>query len=336
MTRVGFATGYDPRMNVLQMARWVQRAEEQGYELSVFSETIALMRDSVTALSVFSSLTSRVRLATIQVVRLRTPVIMAQTAASLDELSGGRVTLVLGACTRNHAERHSLEHLDPVSTLTEWAGAIREILANSPASYKGEVVRLNDVAFGWNPVRPRIPIWIAATSKTGLRLAAQIGDGVLLNSVASPEYSANAIRIIRDALAEAGRDWESFEVAQIINCSVEDERSAALQAMRWEVASKFDPVQGPFNVGPRLRVGEPHIREDDLGTFAEAHRKGGKDGLMAAVPDHYVANLTASGTPAEARERVQQYRDAGVKLPVLRPGAEHQIQRVLDLFAPNG
>lgn len=334
MTRVGFATGYDPDMGIPEMAGWVQRAEEQGYETAVFSETIALLRDSVSALSVFASRTSRIRLATTQVVRLRSPVVMAQTAATLDELSQGRITMVLGACTRSHAERHSLEHLDPVSTLREWVGAIREILANSPASYEGDVVTLRDLAFGWNPVRPGVPIWIAATSKTGLRLAAQIGDGVLLNSVASPEYSANAIRIIRDALAEAGRDWDSFEVAQIINCSVEDERSAALQAIRWEVASKFDPIQGPFNAGPRLRVGEPHIREDDLPGFAQAHREGGKDGLMAAVPEHYVANLTASGTPAEVRERVQRYREAGVKLPILRPGAGHQTQRLLDLFAP--
>jgi hypothetical protein len=57
------------------------------------------------------------------------------------------------------------------------------------------------------------------------------------------------------------------------------------------------------------------------------------EGLVKAVPDAYVEGLTASGTPSEVVGRVQQYRDAGVKLPLLRPATMHQARRLLDLFA---
>jgi 5,10-methylenetetrahydromethanopterin reductase len=334
VTRTGFATGYDPTLSIPEMANWIRKAEERGYEIGFFSETIGLVRDSVTAVSVFAANTSRITLGFTQVVRLRTPVIMAQTLASLDELSNGRIILAPGACTRAHAERHSLEHIDPVLTLTEWVGAIRGILAEERATFKGEVVDLENVGLSWRPPRRHIPFWNAATSQTGLRLAGKIGDGVLLNAIASPEYSANAIAILKEAVAEAGKDWEEFEVAQLINCSVEDDRGAAYDQIRWEVASKFEPIQMPFNAGPRLRVGEPHIKEQDLPMFEAAYAGGGKASLMEAFPESYIAGLTASGTPSDVVEKVQAYRDAGVKLPILRPAAQHQTQRLLDLFAP--
>jgi len=59
----------------------------------------------------------------------------------------------------------------------------------------------------------------------------------------------------------------------------------------------------------------------------------GMEGLIKAIPDSYVEGMTASGTPDEVKKRVQQYRDAGVKIPLLRPAAAHQTQRLLDLFA---
>ncbi len=82
-----------------------------------------------------------------------------------------------------------------------------------------------------------------------------------------------------------------------------------------------------------MRVGEPYIRKEDIPLFEKAHAEGGMEGLIRAIPDSYVEGMTASGTPEEVKKRVQQYRDAGVKIPLLRPAAAHQTQRLLDLFA---
>lgn len=332
--RIGFATGYDPALSVRDMAQWMAAAEERGYEIGFFSETIELMRDSVTALGAFGLATTRMTLGATQIVRFRSPLIMAQTLVSLDELTGGRMILAPGACTNTHAVRHGLEPFSPPTTLREWVEAMRRIVSGDNVDFDGESVRFKDATLGWEPVRRYIPMWIPGTSRTGLEIAGEIGDGVLLNAVCSPEYTVNALKIVREAVEKSGKDWETFEVAQLINCSVEDDQQSALNAVRWEVASKFDPIQLPFIAGPKMRVGEPYIRAEDIPRFEEAYRSGGKEALIKAVPDSYVAGMTASGTPDQVAARIQEFRDAGVRLPIIRPAARHQTQRLMDLMAP--
>lgn len=332
MARTGLALGYGKFTNAREMANFMHEAEGRGYEMGFFSETIELMRDSVTSLAAIGLATEKLIMGSTQIVRLRSPVVMAQTLASLDELSGGRMTLAPGACTRSHARVYSLEHVDPPLALKEWVEAIRLILTGEKISYQGELVKLDNVGLGWQPIRKSIPLYIPATSTTGLRLAGQIGDGVILNAICSPEYTVNALKIIKESAEKAGRDFANFEVAQIINCSIEDDHQAALDAIRWEVATKFDPIQIPFIAGPKLRVGEPYINREDIPRFEAAHAEGGMEALIKAVPDSYVEGMTASGTPDEVKSRVQEYRDAGVKIPLLRPAAANQTQRLLDLF----
>ncbi len=335
MARTGFALGYGKFTNVREIGNLMRQAEERGYEMGFFSETIELMRDSVTALAAIGLQTKRLILGSTQIVRLRGPVVMAQTLATLDELTGGRMTLAPGACTASHARVHALPPLDisPAVALKEWIEAMRLILTGEKVSYHGKAVNFDNVGLAWKPVRTAIPLYVPATSTTGLRLAGQIGDGVVLNAVCSPEYTVNALKIVRREVESAGRDWSKFEVAQLINCSLEDDHKKALDAVRWEVATKLDPIQLPFIAGPKMRVGEPYIRKEDIPLFEQAYAKGGMEGLIKAVPDSYVEGMTASGTPDEVKKRVQQYRDAGVKIPLLRPAAIHQTQRLMDLFA---
>lgn len=334
MERIGFATGYDPNLDVRGFARLVKVVEERGYELAFFSETFWLMRDSVTATAAFGLATERIRLGFTQVVRLRNPVTMAQTLASLDELTGGRVILCPGACTANHARRFSLPPADPLGALREFVEAIRLVLSGEGASYKGQFVDFEDARLGFAPIRRRVPLWIAATATAGLRLAGEIADGVLLNAVASPEYSANAIRIVREAAEQAGRDWAGFEVAQLINTSVEDDPAAAVDAVRWEVASKLVPVSYKRQVAPRLRVGEPVIDPEGLPALNHAFEHGGLEALARALPASWVQGLTASGAVDQVQRQVARYREAGVRLPILRPAAAHQTDRIIELFTP--
>ena len=330
--RIGLGLGYDPGLSVSDFTEAVVEIDRRGWEIAFFSETVALMRDSVTALAAFAARTTRVTLGCTQVVRLRSPVLMAQTIASLDELSGGRLVVCPGAATRVHAATHGLAPLDPPQALREWVEVIRLLLAGERVSYAGQVVKLDGVGLGWKPRRPRVPLWIAATSATGLTLAGTLADGVLLNTVASPEYSANAIAIVRRAVEAAGRDWAGFEVAQLINASIDEDGDRAVDAVRWEVATKFLPGKFQSQAGPRLRVGEPHIDPALVPELDRAHARGGPEALARALPASMVRGLTASGTPGEVIARVQRYRDAGVKLPIVRPAAAHQVSRLIELY----
>jgi 5,10-methylenetetrahydromethanopterin reductase len=333
--KIGLATGYDPSMSIPDMAELARGAEARGYDMAFFSETIHINRDSVSTLAAFALATTRIALGAVQVVRLRTPLLMAQTLASLDELAGGRIVLAPGACTDKHAQRHGLAPITPSVTLKEWIESIRLLLKGTPASYKGVSIEFEDVTLGWTPQRIYIPFWVAAMSRTGLQLTGRLADGVLLDAHTSPEYVENAVRILKQAVQDSGRDWSGFEVAQIIPCSVEDTHEAAVQAVRWESASRFQSPSFPVETERRLRVGEPAIKRDDFPMLLEALRTGGKAAVAKALPQSLVENTTATGTPDEVVARVERYRGAGVTFPLLRPQGRHQVQRVLDLFAKN-
>jgi alkanesulfonate monooxygenase SsuD/methylene tetrahydromethanopterin reductase-like flavin-dependent oxidoreductase (luciferase family) len=330
--RIGLAAGYDPSMTPRDLAGAFRQAEDRGFESGFFSETIELVRDSVTSLATIGLGTKSMVLGCTQIVRLRSPLVMAQTLAALDELTGGRMILAPGACTHTHAKRHGLHRADPPQTLIEWVESIRLLLTGERVSYQGEHVDFEDVQISFKPTRDYVPLFIAATSKRGLKIAGRIGDGVMLNATCSPEYSANAIAIVREAAEEAGRDWSTFQIWQIVNTSVEDDHQKALDAIRWEIASKLDPIQLPFIIKPKKVVGEPYMREEDIPIFEQAWARGGKKALIEAVPDSYVEGLTASGTPDEVVDRIQRYREAGVQVPLLRPAAPHQFDRILGLF----
>jgi alkanesulfonate monooxygenase SsuD/methylene tetrahydromethanopterin reductase-like flavin-dependent oxidoreductase (luciferase family) len=333
--KIGLATGYDPSMSVQEMADLARQAEARGYDMAFFSETIHINRDSVSTLAAFGLATTRILLGAVQVVRLRTPLLMAQTLASLDELTGGRIVLAPGACSEKHAQRHGLAPITPAVTLREWIESIRLLLHGTPVSYKGQSIEFEDVTLGWTPKRTYIPFWVASMSRTGLLLTGQLADGVLLDAHTSPEYVENACQILKQAVQESGRDWSRFEVAQIIPCSVEDTHDAAVEAVRWESASRFQSPSFPTETERRLRVGEPAIDREDFPMLLEALRTGGKAAVARALPTSLVENTTASGTPDEVVARIERYRRAGVTFPLLRPQGRHQLGRVLDLFARN-
>src|SRR5262245_59046622 len=169
--KVGLATGYDPSMSVREMAEVARQAESRGFDMAFFSEALLCNRDSVTAMAAFGLATSRIALGCTQVVRLRSPVVMAQTLASLDELTGGRLVLAPGACTEKHARRHGLAPITPALTLREWVETTRRLLAGERVTYSGMGLDLEGAVLNWKPRRPHIPFWIAALSRTGLKVA---------------------------------------------------------------------------------------------------------------------------------------------------------------------
>ena len=87
MSRIGFALGYGPFMDAREIAAQMKRAEDRGFEMGFFSETIELMRDSVSVLASMGLATSKLILGSTQIVGLRSAVMMGETLATLDELT---------------------------------------------------------------------------------------------------------------------------------------------------------------------------------------------------------------------------------------------------------
>lgn len=334
---VGLAVGYDASATVREMTAQVAAAERAGFSMAMFSETYFTNRDSVSALASFAHATTRIGLGTTQVVRLRSPLLMAQTAATLDELSDGRLTLVLGAASVRHSARNGLAPQrspeSPPATLREYLLSVRALLTGEPVTFEGEVVHLDGVALNWTPARAAIPLWTAATSRLGLRIAAEMADGVLLDGGTSPEYSAHAVALLHRHRQAAGLPVAGFTVAQLISVSLADDEATALDAVRWEVASKF---RYGLTATSKIAVGEPHVDPDLPARLGALYREGGDRALLDALPDSVVRALSASGDEERVVERVERYRAAGVGVPLLRVPEPSQLGRLLDLAQAAG
>jgi ribA/ribD-fused uncharacterized protein len=168
----------------------------------------------------------------------------------------------------------------------------------------------------------------AGADVCGQKVAVDSGDTGYRSALAS--FNANVCAAAGKPPTEIGRDPNQLTVAQLINTSIEDDSATAVKADRWEVATTF---KYPSTPKAKLSVGEPAIDPDDLPRFAAAFDRAGQAGLQEVLPEHYVTSLTATGTVADVRDRVAAYRQAGVELPLVRPAAPHQLDRLLATFA---
>ena len=185
-------------------------------------------------------------------------------------------------------------------------------------SYKGEFVQLDDVELDYvhQARRPKaVPIVIGATGDQMLRLAGEIADGVLLNYLVSPSYTRRAMALLADGAARAGRPLENVDRPQLVVCSMDEDRTSALDAARLLVAQYLG--QQPHIM---KASGVPAELLADIArvlTWPASHEQVRR--AAALVPDDIVQLITASGTPAECRAKVAEYVEAGCTCPVLYP-----------------
>ncbi len=296
----------------------VRLADSLGYE-SVFVTHIA-GRDSLTVLSAYATVTERIRLGTgVVPIYSRTPATMAQTAATLDELSGGRLTLGLGVSHRAVVESWHGQTIDhPVAEMREYLTIVRAILRGEDPP-PGEKWRTSFHLAGVEP-RPELPIYMAALSPGMLRLAGEIADGVIL-WLCTPQYIRDVVmpevRIGRD---RAERTLEGFAIVAAVPGARTDDRAAAYDAMRTDLLPYFGL---PFYRAMLKRSGFG----EDIAAYDAA---GGEfEAMRAAISDEFISALTAVGDEAAVRAGVARYRDAGATSPCIGPIPRNDFEATL-------
>ena len=217
----------------------VRLAESLGYE-TVYVTHIA-GRESLTVLTAYALSTTSIRVGTgVVPIYTRTPATMAQTAATIDELSGGRLTLGLGLSHRPVVEGwhgQKIEH--PVAEMREYAGIVRAILRGEDPP-RGEKWQTGFHLLGLDP-RPQLPIYLAGLSPGMLRLAGEIADGVIL-WLCNPRYIRDVvIPAVGAGRERAGLTLEGFDVVAAIPAALTDDRDDGLPSG----AQRPDPVLQP-------------------------------------------------------------------------------------------
>ena len=331
MERVGLI--FLDRPSLREQVELVRYAEQRGFESAWVCET-RLVRDAMTPLAAFAQATSRIRLATGVVNNwTRTTGLMAMTLATLHELSGGRVTLGIGAYWDPLARNQGIRRRKHLAAMREYVTVVRRLLAMETVNLDGEIVKVQDLRLDLGDGASRepidVPIYIGATGPRMLELAGEIGDGVFHNFFTSVSYLRHSLERVERGAMRAGRSMEDIDMPQMLAVAMSDDAEAARNVARHDVTMYLG--QQP-HIGKASGVPEELIQEmhDAMGGWPP--REGGIEEAMSLVGDDIVDLLSAAGTPAMCRARVQEYVDAGASYPVLCPLTPN-IREIIDAFA---
>lgn len=310
MERLGIAlgSGLSPA-NTVECARL---AEQFGYESAWVVEGHG--GDQFSLLTAIALATARMRLGTaISSVFVRTAPTIAMAAACLDHFSNGRFVLGLGSSHKVQVEaEHGVRYTEPVTRVRETVEVVRALLREGAVSFHGKTITIERFDLWFKPARAAVPIYLSALFPQMLGLCGEIAQGLLM-VFATLGSARAAVAHLSAGAARAGRDAGEIEIASLLPASVARDRKTAYDRVR--------PVLA-FYVGffPRYRrVATEAGFGAAADAIAEAYRRGDTQRALAAVPDEMVATLTASGTAADLRNRIADYRRSGIALPILMP-----------------
>jgi 5,10-methylenetetrahydromethanopterin reductase len=258
--------------------------------------------------------------------------LLAATFLTLDDLAPGRVICGIGAWWDPLAKNVGIDRRNPLLAMRETVEVMRRLLAMERVTFHGEFHHVDgielDVVHGRREPR-NVPIYIGATGPRMMELTGEIADGVVLNYCVPPEYNREALEQLETGARRAGRALDALDRPQLVVCSVDRDREKALDTTR-ELLTQYLAQQPHIakasgvsqEVVTRIQsiLGWPATREQILRA-------------KHLVPDDLVQRITASGTPDEARAKVEEYRRSGCTCPILYP-VGGDVRLLIDTFSP--
>jgi F420-dependent oxidoreductase-like protein len=318
--KLGLNLGFLTSSN-LNPVPFALEAERLGYDSVWVAE--AWGSDAVSLLAWVGASTTRIGLGTaILQIPARTPALMAMTAATLDRLSGGRLLLGLGVSGPQVVEGwHGVLYGKPLSRTRETVEIVRRILAREePLVFRGEsyTIPVEESEMGkplklmMAPLRPSIPIYVAALGPKNVALAAEIADGWL-----PIFYSPFHFEIFKESL-DAGFSRRSAErrllpldIAPGVAVALGSDLEACFDSVKPTLALYIGGMGAPgknFYNDLARRYGY----EKEAAVIQELYLEGKKKEAIAAVPNALVDEVALCGPKERIAERIQAWKDAGV------------------------
>jgi probable F420-dependent oxidoreductase len=223
----------DGEFDPAAFAAYFARVEQLGFESAWAQEAVlgaSPLLGPIEAMTYAAACTRRIRLGCVVFVStLHSPVHLAKSLSTLDQLSGGR--LEIGVGTGGPGRPFAAFGVDGeryVARFTEGLALMKELWTQPRVTFDGEFWQLADAAMEPKPAqKPYPPIWIGANAASALRRAVRIGDGFFGAGSAPTARFAGQVQIVRDALAEAGRSAADFPIAKRVYIAVEDSAAGA-------------------------------------------------------------------------------------------------------------
>ena len=311
---------------------YVRYAEKQGFE-AVWQAESRLVRDAIVPMAAYAAVTERLKVGSGVINNwTRNIGLLAATFLTLDDLAPNRIICGIGAWWDPLAKNVGIERRKPLLAMRETVELLRRLLRLERVTFHGEFHWVDgielDVVHGRREPR-QVPILIGATGLQMMELAGEIADGVVLNYCVPPEYNDTALEHIERGARQAGRRLEDLDRPQLVVCSVDPDRERALDTSR-ELLTQY-LAQQP-HIAKASGVAPQVVAEiQSILGWPATHEQIQQ--AKHLVPDELITRITASGTPEEARAKVQQYIEHGATAPILYP-VGGDVRLLIDTFSP--
>ncbi len=310
--RLGINLPYTDHLPRELVLAYVQEADRLGYDKVWVAEAYGW--DAFTVLTQLACATQRIGLATgIVNVFSRSPSLIAQTAASLDAISGGRFTLGLGTSGHQVVEGwHGVRFEKGIQRMSETIDIVRTILKRERLVYDGQVFKMPmGLKLLTHPVRDSIPIYLATLTPKGVELTAAKADGWLpvffspahYESVIRPELEAGA--------AQGGRSVEDLAICVFQPVFVTADRGAGRDAARPHLALYLGGM-GSREKNYYNQLFRRYGWEEEARRIQDLYLERRKEEAMAVLTDEMIDAVTIVGPVEECRERLAELERVGV------------------------
>ncbi len=310
---------------------YVRYAEQSGFE-AVWQAESRLVRDAIVPMAAYAAVTKRIKVGSGVINNwTRNIGLLAATFLTLDDLAPDRIICGIGAWWDPLARNVGIERRKPLTAMRETVEVLRRLLNMERVTFHGEFHHVDgielDVVHGRREPR-HVPIMIGATGDKMMELTGEIADGAVMNYCVPPEYNDKALELLEIGAKKSGRTLEDIDRPQLIVCSVDHDHDRAIDTTR-ELLTQY-LAQQP-HIAKASGVSDEVVRQIQaiLGWPAtkEQIRKA-----KHLVPEELILRISASGTPEEARTKVEEYRKHGCTCPILYP-VGGDVRLLIDTFA---
>lgn len=310
---------------------YVRYAEARGFE-AVWQAESRLVRDAIVPMAAYAAVTNRLKIGSGVINNwTRNIGLLAATFLTLDDLAPDRMICGIGAWWDPLAKNVGIDRRKPLLAMRETVVTMRRLLNMERVTFHGEFVHVDgielDVVHGRREPR-NVPIMIGATGDLMMELTGEISDGAVLNYCVAPEYNLKALELLDKGAKKSGRRVDDIDRPQLVVCSVDTDHDKAIDTTR-ELLTQYMAQQPHIAKASGVSMDVVAEIQSILG-WPATHEQIRK--AKHLVPEELIHRITASGTPDEARAKVNEYRKNGCTCPILYP-VGGDVRLLIDTFA---
>jgi probable F420-dependent oxidoreductase len=322
--RHGITLPFDPFLG-RHFPELVRAADRCGYTDAWSYESFS--SDAFAPIAAASMLSDKLRFgcAIIPVFTRPAPLI-AMSAVTTNQLAGGRFILGLGISTPNIVEQWmGVPFRKPVTMMRETVEALRAIFRGEKVTMAGKMVKINGFRLD-APIEFAPKIYIGAQGAKMLRIAGEIGDGVIVNFI-TPETLPAMLDHTRDGMRAAGKDPAKLDVVCRIIVAVDEDEAVSRTLFRRSLTA--------YVTVPQYNKFFREIGYDREATVAiDAWNAGDRKKALESVSDEMVEKIFVFGTAEKCKQRLDEYGRAGITTTALQfasfaPAPEERRVRIL-------